>query len=180
MHGRGAKRRTSSVLPRIPHVTHVSSRRTCQEVPYQGGSGGSLFLLPCYKKSSKRVPKKGPLNRQIPLLNFTLEQFTFGSFKNQACKTSVDSSSEAASCYHPQKSIISTDGRRTNGHQIWMCSTDGKSASRNNVFWTWYVQICNSNSVRFTLDYSIIRLQILKIFVLGWLCNLSWVVAMIS
>ena len=49
--GRGAKRRTSSLLPRIPHVT--------DEVPYQGGSEGSLLLLLCYKKSSKRKPKKG-------------------------------------------------------------------------------------------------------------------------
>ena len=37
---------------------NVSSRKTCQEVSYQGGAGGTLFLYTSRKRSSKRMPKK--------------------------------------------------------------------------------------------------------------------------
>ena len=110
--GRGAKRRTSSVLPRIQHVTHVSLRRTCQEVPYQGGFGGSLFLLPCYKKSTKRVLKKSPRTGRYYSLTF-LTAVYFWILENQEVKLSVDSSSEAALRSSRQKSIISRSRSRT-------------------------------------------------------------------
>ena len=131
MHGRGAKRRTSSVLPRIPHVTHVSSRRTCQEVPYQGGSGGTCVLHTSCKKSSKRVPKKGPWTGRYRSLSF-LTAVHFWILENQELKLPVDSGREAALRSSRQKSIIFLTNE-THGQQIWMCSTDGKSASRNNT-----------------------------------------------
>ena len=132
VHGRGAKRRTSSVLPRFQHVTHVSSRRTCQEVPYQGGSGGTCVLHTSCKKSSKRVPKKGPWTGRYRSLSF-LTAVHFWILENQELKLSVDRSSEAALRSSRQKSIISrTKKKKKDGQQIWMCSTDGKSASRNN------------------------------------------------
>ena len=68
--GRGAKRRTSSILTRT-YLTCLWSKTTCirltayarlrhidenfQEVPYQGGSGGSLFC----KHLAKRAPNGG-------------------------------------------------------------------------------------------------------------------------
>ncbi len=106
---------------RIQHVTYVSSRRTCQEVPYQGGSGGSLFLLPCYKKSSKRVPKKGPWTGRYHSLTFW-ERSTFESLKIKSAKLPVDSSREAALRSSRQKSIISP----THGHS----RTDGRTDIR--------------------------------------------------
>ena len=111
---------------------NVSSRKTCKEVPYQGGSGGTLFSYTSCKKSSKRVPKKGPWTGRYHSLTF-LRAVHFWILENQELKLPVDSSREAALRPSRQKSIIFL----TDGHQIRMCSTDGKSASRNNSSLRW-------------------------------------------
>ena len=82
--GRGAKRRTPSALTRT-YLTRLWSKTTCirltayarlrhidenfQEVPYQGGSGGSMFVLTCCKKVPETVSRNGSLNRLIPVAN---------------------------------------------------------------------------------------------------------------
>ena len=127
--GRGAKRRTSSVLTRT-YLTCLRSKTTCirltayarlrhidenfQEVPYQGGSGGSMFVLTCCKNASKVVSKKGPWTGRYHSLKH-LRAVHFWILQNQSCKPPVDSSSEAAFCSPSQKSIISR--RRTQDGQ---------------------------------------------------------------
>ena len=86
------------------------------------------FFVHILQKKLQTAAEKGSLNRPIPALNFTWEQFTFGSFKikssNYQCPAAVKPPP-----YPPRKNqlfLLWTDG------QLYlMCSTDGKSASRN-------------------------------------------------
>ena len=110
--GRGAKRRTSSALTRT-HLTCLWSKTTCirltayarlrhidknfPKVPYQGGSGGSLFLQTFCKNVSKVVSEKGPWTDRYQLLKH-LRAVHFWILQNQELKPPVDSSHEATFC----------------------------------------------------------------------------------
>ena len=97
-----------------------------------GGNQEYWFLI-CCQKVAKQGSEKGSLIRQIPALNFTLEQFTFGILENQELKPPVDSSGEAAFTYPRQKSIIF----RTKSEEVrttdFLVPTDGKSAQISNL-----------------------------------------------
>ena len=113
-----------------PEDAHVRSRKTLHEVPYQVGSGGSLFLQTSCKNASKVVSKKGPWTGRYHSLT-SFRAIHFWILENQELKPPVDSSSEAALRSSRQKSIIFRNTE--DGQQNLMCSTDGKSASRNNA-----------------------------------------------
>ena len=151
MHGRGAKRRTSSDPTT---TTRLWSKTTClrlatyarsrhitenfQNVQYQAWSGGYLFLLTSCKKSSKRVPKKGPWTGRYQLLTSLESSSLLDPSKSRAQTTSVQ---QQWSRLHIRLAKINyLPNERTNeGYLDLMCSTDGKSASRNNITrWFWF------------------------------------------
>ena len=142
--GRGAKRRTSSALT-TAYLTRLWSKTTCirltayarsrhidekfQEVPYQGGSGGSMFVLTCCKKIPETVFRNGSLDRPIPVANANKWRVLL-----RPSKIHNSNHQGPAACVPPprfssQKVIIIRTDAQTD---IWFsCPTDGKSASRN-------------------------------------------------
>ena len=132
--GRGAKRRTSSALT-TAYLTCLWSKTTCirlaayarsrhidenfQEVPYQGGSGGSMFVLTYWQKGPRTVSRNGSLNRLIPVANANKWRVLLRPSEIHNSNPQGPAACVPPPRFSSQKVIIIREVR-TNGHQIFL------------------------------------------------------------
>ena len=122
--------RSTSFHPAVTTSENVSLRKLCQEVPYQGGSGGTLFLLISCKKTPNGCRKRGPWTGRYHFLSSLESSSLLDPSKSRAQTTTVQEQWSRLHIRLAKINYLPKNGR-TNEQLDLMYGTDGKSASRN-------------------------------------------------